>query len=47
MQKCRSTCRTNLDWKHGNALGSINVVPHTQVATVLCDNDVTARNPLQ
>ena len=38
--------RTNLDWKHCNFLGRIDIVPDTEVSAVLTDDNVTKRHPL-
>lgn len=35
-----------LDGEHGDSLRGINVVPHAQIASVLCHNNITARDPL-
>ena len=35
-----------LDFKHGHSLGGINIVPDTEIVSVLSDNNIAVGNPL-
>ena len=48
MQESESvlTIDADLDWEHGDLVWHVNVVPDTQVSSVLSYNDITKWYPL-
>lgn len=38
---------TDLDGMYGDTIWSVNIVPHTQIGLVLCNNYITKRYPLE